>query len=286
MVVIHIKNTDEHQFLFETSCDESIDALIRKIVHVWNTRLRIARLCRGVQQLGLHGPAKPPAERGVDDVLSQAAPGSVQKGAFYNADPLGNRSGNACNPKLLEVMEKTCNDALQCISKQQAARRVALTAEMLQEKIDNIRGAVTIAYPMGLPEYDDVKQEINGTAEIVGQDTKLVFDPDTATLWFAGKEFFRDQIVKDRIRHEKSKIVAKLGKKGGGAPAREAAVSEAERKAMMAHYFKKQKEMKEITEDDDDSFANSSWANPKGLKNSLHGRGGGGVRFRAGGGLM
>ena len=41
-------------------------------------------------------------------------------------------------------------------------------------------------------------------------------------------------------RNEKTKIVAKLQKKGGGAPQREAPISPEEHKAMMAYYHKRQ----------------------------------------------
>jgi len=47
--------------------------------------------------------------------------------------------------------------------------------------------------------------------------------------------------VGDRLGwNEKTKVVAKLQRSGAGPPAREPAVSEEERKAMMAHYFKRQ----------------------------------------------
>ena len=72
-------------------------------------------------------------------------------------------------------------------------------------------------------------------------------------------------------RNEKTKIVARLQKRGGGAPAREPAVSEEERKAMMAHYFKKQEEMKKLAENDEDDFMHSAWADPKALKRDLMG---------------
>jgi len=56
-------------------------------------------------------------------------------------------------------------------------------------------------------------------------------DPATAQLWCAGKEFVREELVKDRVgRNEKTKVVVKLQKPGHGAPAREPCVSEAERK--------------------------------------------------------
>jgi len=210
---------------------------------------------------------------------------TVNKNKFYKPDPMGQRTGNACDPKLLAVLKKTCDDARRAISKDQVQMRVPLTAKLLQEKLDNMRGAVTICYPMGLPEYDPVKLSLEDQEEIVGSDAKLWLDPETATLWFAGKEFFRDGLVSDRIRHERSKVTAKIQKKGSRAPAREAAVSEDERKAMMAHYFKRNEEMKKLAENDDDDFLNSSWANPSGLKNRLQGSGGG-IRFRMGGRRM
>jgi hypothetical protein len=55
---------------------------------------------------------------------------------------------------------------------------------------------------------------------------------------------------------------------------------------MMAQYFKKQEELKKLAEDDEDDFVNSSWANPKALKSSLHGSGSQGVKFRPGGHLI
>merc|ERR1712054_150047 len=94
------------------------------------------------------------------------------------------------------------------------------------------------------------------------------------TLWMAGKEFMRDQFVKDRVgRNNKTKVVAKLQKSGSGPPAREPAISEDERKAMMAHYFKKQEEMKKLAEATDDDYLSSSWADPKALQQSLRGQG-------------
>ncbi len=166
--------------------------------------------------------------------------------------------------------------------KESVTRGTALTARMLQEKIDNMRGAVTMAYPMGLPENDTVRLLIEDGAddgilqELIGND---YLDPATSTLWMAGKEFFRDQTVGDRVgKNEKTKIVGKLQRKGGGAPAREPAVSEEERKSMMAWYFKKQEEEKAIAEANDDDYLASSWADPKALKKNLLGTGG--ISFR------
>jgi hypothetical protein len=139
-----------------------------------------------------------------------------------------------------------------------------------------MRGAVTIAYPMGLPEYDPIRIMLEHEDALAGQPMgQDMLGADTATLWWAGKEFHRDQTVGDRVgRNEKTKIVGKLQKPGAGAPVREPGISEEERKAMMAHYFKKQEEMKALAENDEEEYMNASWANPRTLKESLHGTGG------------
>ena len=45
-------------------------------------------------------------------------------------------------------------------------------------------------------------------------------------------------------RNEKTKIIAKLQRKGHGAPARESIISEEEQKKMMAYAYRKQEELK------------------------------------------
>lgn len=110
------------------------------------------------------------------------------------------RNGNAPSPQLQDVMRKTCADAKTLIDRNLALQGTPMTAAMLQEKLDIIRGAVTMAFPMGLPENDSVRMLIEDKEdafleELMGND---YLDPNTATLWFGGKEFFRDQTVGDR----------------------------------------------------------------------------------------
>ena len=50
----------------------------------------------------------------------------------------------------------------------QVGRKVLLTKAALEEAIDNIRGAVMIAFPQGLPEWDLVRQGLEGTEELAG----------------------------------------------------------------------------------------------------------------------
>lgn len=258
MVVIHIKRSETDGFLFECSVTDSNDSIIREICAVHALREKLGRLSGMVDELAIHGPSKPESERGLDEVAEREGR-VVVKGPHYRSDPLGSRTGDAPAPGLADVLAKTSADGLSAASRDHASRGVALTSRGLQEKVDNIRGAVAMAYPMGLPEWDPVRlmieSKLDGTdflAEMAGKD---ILDPATATLWWAGKEFFRDGLVGDRVgKNEKTKVVARLQSATGGAPVREPAVTEEERKSMMAHYFKKQEEEKRLVEDNDDNY--------------------------------
>ena len=47
MVILHVKRGDESQFLFETTVKEPISVLIKKLVKIFNGRLKIDRLYYG-----------------------------------------------------------------------------------------------------------------------------------------------------------------------------------------------------------------------------------------------
>ena len=271
MVVIHLKVRGEtDSFLYETTTTASNDAVIRELCLLCGLREKLARLAGALEELARHGPSKPESERGLDEVAEREGR-RVPRGAHYCADPLGNRTGDAPPPQLVEVLLRTAAEGVAAGSKSLAAQGIALTLRGLQERLDNMRGAVTMAYPMGLPAWDPIRLllEDDGSAagylaEVSGKD---FVDPASATLWWAGKEFFRDQTVGDRVgRNEKTKVVARLQAAaggaggGGGPPMREPAVSEEERKAMMAWYFKKQEEEKKLAEDDDDAYSGARWA--------------------------
>jgi hypothetical protein len=285
MVVIHVKQGGENEFLFETTCKESNDVLIRKMAKVCNMRMCLLRLADAARELGKHGPSKKPEAQGLDQIQEEAGE-TVDKGKFYVADPSGYRTGNGPGHRAADTLNKVADDAVAVCNKLQVTKKIALSEDLLQEKFDLIRGAVMMAYPMGLPVYDPITQMLEDTENPgEGAASMEYMDPSSCSLWWAGKEFFRDQAVGDRLgRNEKTKIVAKLQKQGSGAPAREPGVSEDERKAMMAHYFKKQEEMKRLAEADSEDYLTSSWANPQGMKDSM--RGTGGISYRPGGKLM
>lgn len=285
MVFIHLKQSDKNQFIFETTTKSTNDALIRKLAKIFNMRIMLGRLCEACGQLAQYGPEKLEGDKGLDSIQDEEIDNAMkggyetnaksERGINYREDPTGNRTGNAPMDQLGQVILKTCAEAQDLLQRTgKGTRKVYLTEEMLQECIDNIRGSVMIAFPMGLPPHDTVRLILEDTMVEDRAISQEMVDPDTCKLWWAGKEFIRSQTVADRCgRNEKTTVKCKLGKKGTGAPAREPVVSEKERKAMMAHYFKKQEEMKKLALNEDDEYSASSWANPKALKSSLSGMG-------------
>ena len=272
MVVIHIKKGDGDAFLYETTCQTNNADLIKELCEIWNLRLRLAQLAGGVRDVGLYGPMKPTDQFGIDSIKEEAGE-TIEKGEYYRPDPSGHRTGNGPGPQLMETIEKVALDAESVLKDTLVKRKIATTKEMLQEKLDNIRGAVTMAYPMGLPEWDTVRLTIESEDGLDGTAAgEAILDGDRAELWVASRNFDRSQTVGDRLgKNEKTKVIGKLQKPGAGAPGREAAVSEEEKKAMMAFYFKKQEEMKKLAENDDDDYLGAAWADPKALQNSLRG---------------
>ena len=96
--------------------------------------------------------------------------------------------------------------------------------------------------------------------------------PFTASLWVAGKEFQRTQLVSHRLgKDEKTKVIGKYTKLGIGPPVQEAAVTKEERKAMMKHYFKGQEDLKRLAESNEDDYLDLWWADPKAMKRDLQG---------------
>jgi hypothetical protein len=174
----------------------------------------------------------------------------------------------ACSPEVAKVLVKTLEDGVALGHKSQVERKVALTERMLLDAVDNVRGAVMICYPMGLPEWDLVRGSLEGAEDL--SETQFAaeeMDPATAQLWFAGKQMLPEKQLKDYVgRHEKTKVVVKLTGKGGGAPSREPAVDVETQKAMMSFYHKKQEEQKKLAENEDDGYSSAAWASGSSLK--------------------
>lgn len=189
------------------------------------------------------------------------------------ATPLATRAAPA--PEMAAIITRTIEDAARLVAKEQIAMKQLSTRKALLDGIDAIKGAVMIAYPMGLPPFDTVRQILDEKEDLAGTAAGLeLIDPESAATWWASKELQAGKLLSDFVgRNEKTKIVCKLQKKGAGAPQREPVISKEEQQAMIAHYHRKQQEVKVLEANNDDEYANSAWANPKSLKSSFTGIG-------------
>jgi len=293
MVLLHVKRSDKDSFLFDTPVASEVDVVVRELVKVQNMRGKVNRLAASAEQLALYGPMKTPEQQGLDDdtplledydvksgqVVPHASP---VHGANYRQDPSERRTGDCTSDELAQVIQKTVEDAKALTAEQTTvALKRPTTSAALEEAINNIRGAVMIVYPMGLPDYDHVRQILEERETLEGAEGLEVLDVERTSLWVFSKEMQPEKLLSDYVgKNDKSKVVAKLQKKGANAPAREPVVSDAEQKAMIAFYHKKESEMKRMELEDEDAYQHSTWANPKALKNAFTGVGD--INWRAG----
>ncbi len=107
-------------------------------------------------------------------------------------------------------------------------------------------GSVKKAFPMGLPDFDPVRQILEGKEDLTGtESSKHVLDPLTCSVWAFNKQWIREHTVSQYTgSNEKAIVIVKLTKKGAGAPSREPVVDEQTQKAIMALHRKKEDERK------------------------------------------
>lgn len=186
-----------------------------------------------------------------------------------NNDPNGLRIGQP--PSNADQILKILSDAEELLKPDATNKKIILTKKQLDEAFENINGAIKIGYAMGIPKYDPVSLILSDTWQ-----SKELHDSETSTLWFAGKQLQRGKLLSDNSsigKNEKTTIIAKLQKKGSGAPEREPVVDPELQKKLLSEYYKQQQESNKALEDEDVSYFNREWANPAGLKKSFQGLG-------------
>jgi len=281
MVKILVKSGEQVQFLYDTSVETLVDDVIEGATEIYNGRLKVERICGELEQLADHGITLPPNMQGLtEDQISDlklvdewANTCEPQGGSVFKKDDIGRRNGNAPNEKMAEMMKKTKEEAKAKISKKLAESNQLVTMTEVKAAMDLLRGAVMIVYPMGLPPHDPIKMEFEDKEELEGtQASKDVVPKGMGALWWAGKELQRGKKLSDFVgRNEKTKITAKLQRKGVGAPSREPVFNEEEKKKLMANAYKRQEEIKKLNEESSESYMDSDWADTSALKRSLMG---------------
>jgi len=287
MVIIDVKRSEKkNEFLYETTVKIGCCDLLQELCELHNLRLKVQRTAVTCKELAKHGPIRPEETRGISDEVSNVTDLDVTAyGVPTNPDDNGYRTGCPPPPEVADILSRTAEEAEAAISHELVAQRRCLTREVCQAQLDNMRGAVMIAYPgyHKLPVYDPTRMELEDKEELDGvSDMQAVLDHTQTNLWWAGKELQGAKTMEEYIgRNEKTKVVGKLVPKSAGAPTREPRVDEGTHKAMLSHYYKKQEEDKKLKGDEDDSYLDTEWANPKSLKGALVG-GGRPISWRAG----
>jgi len=157
-----------------------------------------------------------------------------------------------------------------------------LSLSELKQEIELLRGMVMIAYPAyhGLYEWDIVYRILEDQVDYFAEFPDIEWhEPKETVIWSCRKEWIKGKLLKDYLPNEKTKVVVKLAKIGSGQPVAEPTIDKETHSKMLAYYHKKQEEQKQLEKDEDDSYMNSTWANPNNLKNALQ-NGGKGITFK------
>jgi len=283
MVLITIKSGNDPQFLFDIPAKTEIEKVREQVRLIYNARLKVERIATEIDQLAQYGTILPENMQGLNEDqiidLKLKDPWTEKcipsGGAIENKDIYNRRNGQRPNDSMVKILQDTITKSKESISKKKIDEKVALTLEMVQESIDNMKGACMIVYPMGLPPHDPIQAEFENREDLSGQQaSKLVIPEFQCAIWWASKELQDGKILSDYVgRNDRTKIVAKIQKIGQSAPAREAVVSEAQQKEMMAKAYRRQEELKKLEENSEDDYLHSAWADSNQLKRHLTGMG-------------
>lgn len=291
-----MKKSDQNQFLFESSVKKTVAEVKKDLVDVNNLRLKVDRLAVSLEELASKGPLKPEELRGLGNldeyvksedltVINGLKAMPPKTGTREVVDESNYRTGWVLSEELEEEMLEGCRKAKAVVHIDNIVKKKAITCDELNELVEWFRGMTMKAYPAfhGLGEWEPVlvllenKEQIDHTLH--GTDD---LEADKAQMWWAGKELTDSKLLSSFVgQNEKCKIIVKIQHKGSGAPVREPLIDEESHKKMLSFFHKKQEEQKKLEEDDEDAYLNSAWANPRQLKDQLHGTSA--IKFRPGG---
>lgn len=64
-----------------------------------------------LRELGQYGPMKPPDATGIDELQEKLTGKSIEKNEYYQADPMGLRTGNSPGPDIVKMFDQVIVDA-------------------------------------------------------------------------------------------------------------------------------------------------------------------------------
>merc|ERR1712128_33789 len=122
-----------------------------------NARLKVERVATEIDQLGQYGTILPDNMQGLNDEqiaeMKLTDPWTAKcepsGGSIDNKDIYNRRNGKRPTDQMVKVLQDTIAQSREAVSKKQVDAKKSLTLDTVREAIDNMKGAVTIVYPMG-----------------------------------------------------------------------------------------------------------------------------------------
>jgi len=285
MVVLNVKHLNNSIFLVETTLTASVDETLAQIIKLHNGILKVNRVVEHLKDISEHGVHLPANMIGLlPDQISELklCEPDVQltepsQGFETDPDPLQRRNGKRPTEAGRDILEKTAGEASAKVSRENVAAGLPVTWSSVEEALQQVKGAISIVYPQGVPVYEPLRMELENREDLSGtQASKQVIDPAEGVLWFASKELQTGKKLSEYLgKHEKTKVVVKLTTRSAGQPTREPLLSQDDQTRLMMANHKRKEELEALDKAsrDDDSYLNSSWADPNALKRKMHGVG-------------
>jgi len=285
MVLLNVKHLNNSIFLVETTLTASVDETLAQIIKLHNGILKVNRVVEHLKDISEHGVHLPANMIGLlPDQISELklCEPDVQltepsQGFETDPDPLQRRNGKRPTEAGRDILEKTAGGASAKVSRENVAAGLPVTWSSVEEALQQVKGAISIVYPQGVPVYEPLRMELENREDLSGtQASKQVIDPAEGVLWFASKELQTGKKLSEYLgKHEKTKVVVKLSTRSAGQPTREPLLSQDDQTRLMMANHKRKEELEALDKAsrDDDSYLNSSWADPNALKRKMHGVG-------------
>lgn len=167
-----------------------------------NLRLKLDRAAIALEDLASKGPMKPEELRGLKDYEEYLRNEDITTinglkkmppkiGVREVADETNYRTGWLLGEEITKTMLDEAMKTKETIHKTQVDLKQALTFEVLQERLDIIRGVIMMAYPAyyGLGEWEPIRVILeNGEEFDEKMDLTDDLNPENTTIWVVGKE--------------------------------------------------------------------------------------------------
>jgi hypothetical protein len=238
--------SDRESFIYETTTSRNAAEVTSELAEIWNMRLRLSWYITVSKGLCKEHPNEFTPE------LQQVAEAAERY--------IGNANGIQVN-----------------------------TAAELKQHIENIQGSVKKSYiaeaadlaktakdmaDLDTPTEDQMRKQaiINVLDDGNLADQNEILDPEASQAWTCGKRWDKDETVaKYTSANEKTTMTVKLTKTGAAAPARTPALTAQDQHDMMKWWQKKQDEEKRLAEDDEITYGDAAWADPRSLQKHFQG---------------